>query len=210
MRWKAHNDICLIKYHAKTPLKVWYSSLGWKAFPPTSFPEDVRHHRQDSEGEKGGGVVSSRRLNRGDMRQTVRVTDKQPWSLGATNGEKHCLSVDNKLLPRWVIAVCPMAHPTETSILSQRHEQHCRCLTCDSARCVLLILEFMTLTFSWFLNMSPLRTDFVESVHALQLGVMCVRTCDVPCACMNYPAPTCMPPSQGYMPCLISVYVICK
>lgn len=52
------------------------------------------------------------------MRQTVRVTDKQPWSLGATSWEKHRLAVDNKLLPHWVIAARPEADPTETYIHS--------------------------------------------------------------------------------------------
>lgn len=204
MRWKAHTDIQLIKYHAKMPLKVWYSSRGHSAFSPTS----LANTQTDSE---GGRVVSSRRLNRRDMRQTVRVTDKQPWSLRATSREKHCLGVDNKLLPRWVIAARPMASPTETSILCHlKVWTACQWLTRDSARCVLLILEFMTLTFSWFLNVPPgaLAYSLIESVHVLQL--MSVHACDAPCACMNYPAPRCMSPLQGYRPSQISVYVIYK
>lgn len=87
------------------------------------------------------------------MRQTVRVTDKPPWSLGATSREKHCLGADNKLLPCRVIAARASAYPTETSILchliawTARQRQ-----TRDSARCVLLILEFTT--SSWFHNVS--------------------------------------------------------
>lgn len=52
MRWKAHNDIWLIKYHAKMPLKVWYSSLGQKAFLPHFLPKmcDTTDRRWGREG----------------------------------------------------------------------------------------------------------------------------------------------------------------
>lgn len=113
MRWKARTDIRLIKYHAKMPLKVWYCSRGRRAPPPASLQ---RRATPPTDGE-GGRAISSGRLNRRDMRQTARVTDKQPWSLGATSGEKHCLGADNKLLPCWVIAARAKAYPTETSIL---------------------------------------------------------------------------------------------
>lgn len=69
MRWKAHTDIWLIKCHAKMPLKVWYSSLGQRAFSPSSLQLPQRQSER---------VVSWRRLSRRDMRRTVRVTHKQP------------------------------------------------------------------------------------------------------------------------------------
>lgn len=47
----------------------------------------------------------------------MRVTDKQPWSLGPTSGEKHYLGADNKLPLCRVIAARAEAYPTETSIL---------------------------------------------------------------------------------------------
>lgn len=90
----------MLKCHLKCDIARWDRELS----PPPLF-KDVHHHRHS----EGGGVVSLRRLNRRDMRQTVRVTDKQPWSLGATSGEKHCLGIDNKLLPRQVTAARPMA-----------------------------------------------------------------------------------------------------
>ena len=58
MRWKAHTDIWLIKYRAKMPLKVWYSSLGQRALP---LFKDAQQHRPTARREReresyhGGG-----------------------------------------------------------------------------------------------------------------------------------------------------------
>lgn len=117
---------------------------------------------------------------------------------GQPVGRKHCLAVDNKLLPRRVIAARPEAAvPAETSILCHSEARaSSRRPTRDSARCVLLIWEFMTLTFSWFLNALPRGPTSQRPYSEASVGVH---------ASMNYPAPTCTSPSQGYTPCQISV-----
>lgn len=72
-------------------------------------------------GMGGGGLFCRGWLNERDMRRTVRVTDKQPQSMGVPSREKPCLDVDNKLPPRSVIAAGSMAdlntpHPDLNSL----------------------------------------------------------------------------------------------
>lgn len=98
----------MLKCHLKCVTARWD---GQRSSPHLS--QRVRSSTADWEGKD----ESSRQLNGRDMRQTVRVTDKQPRSLGATGRQKHCLAVDNKPPPHTVIAARPMADPPETSIL---------------------------------------------------------------------------------------------
>lgn len=144
------------------------------------------------------GVVSWRRLNRRDMRQTVRVTDKQPWSLGPTSGEKHYLGADNKLPLCRVIAARAEAYPTENlDSLSLESANSPSAVTRDSARCVLLIWEFTTP--SWLQNC--LLESLVASVRATRLQVNvfpCVRRPRV--LVWIIPRLRVRPPPQGHTP----------
>lgn len=72
MRWKAHTDIWLIKYRAKMPLKVWYSSLGRRAFP---LFKDAQQHRPTArrEGER--------------ERETERERERESYHGGGWTGE---------------------------------------------------------------------------------------------------------------------------
>jgi len=102
----------MLKWHLKCDIACWDRELS----PHDLSLKTPTAHSSQTAGE--GRVVSSRRLNGRDMRQPVRVTDKQSWSLGATSREKHCLGADNKVLTQLVIAPRPMADPLETSVLS--------------------------------------------------------------------------------------------
>lgn len=153
------------------PLKVWYSSLGQSSLPLLS-PKMC-----DSVDSQGGRVVLSRRLNRGDMRQTVRVTDKQPWSLGATSRERHCLGADNKLQTRLVIAAHPVVNPTETSILKSLKGMSSQSVP-DMWLSQVCLINFgiYDFDFCWFLNVSPWGLDYslIERMHVCTAGGKCL------------------------------------
>ncbi len=82
MRWKAHTDIQLIKYHAKMPLKVWYSSLGQNAFSPTSLAKTC--NTTDRQRGRESRIIEAAEQKRyeadseGD-RQTAMVTGGNQW-----------------------------------------------------------------------------------------------------------------------------------
>lgn len=152
------------------PLKVWYGELGRRAFladlSSKALSEAAKQGRERwwwwglSLG--GGWFISSRRLSRRDMRRPAWVTHKQPWSMGAASREKHCLGVDNKLLPRLVIAPRPMADPPPTAAApGNPNPLSLKGRTNPSVSdtwlgqvCVLVIWNFMALTFCWILNTS--------------------------------------------------------
>lgn len=156
MRWKAHTDIWLIRYRAKMPLKGWYSSLGRRAFsPPPALPASPQRRTAPRDRRRG----REESYHRGGW--TDKIWGRQ-WGW-QTNRHGHWgQPVGRNTVWVQIVSCClagllqhvPRRIPTETSILCQliawtaRQRQ-----TRDSARCVLLILEFTT--SSRFHNVSP-------------------------------------------------------
>lgn len=85
----------MLKRHLKCDIARWDGEP-----PPAPAPTSLQRCATPQTDSEGGRVISSMQLSRRDMRHTARVTDKQPWSSGASSREKHCLGVDNKLLPQ--------------------------------------------------------------------------------------------------------------
>lgn len=189
----------MLKCHLKCDTARWDGErfLSSKMRNSTDRQRGGREGEGDRKREREG-VVSWRRLNRRDMRQTVRVTDKQPWSLGPTSGEKHYLGADNKLPLCRVIAARAEAYPTENlDSLSLESANSPSAVTRDSARCVLLIWEFTTP--SWLQNC--LLESLVASVRATRLQVNvfpCVRRPRV--LVWIIPRLRVRPPPQGHTP----------
>ncbi|CAB1416524.1 unnamed protein product [Pleuronectes platessa] len=90
---------------------------------PPALPEDVRRRRPSA--GRGESCPRGGRADE-DVRQTERVTGKQPWSMGASSGEKGSLASDNRLPPPGVTAARAAAGPTETSVLCHSEARRAR------------------------------------------------------------------------------------